>query len=374
MLEPEPPIPEMDRNPNINNYNYNSIENIINNDKEITNNNGNGGNGGVLRFNLTEIEFDRTLGTGSFGRVQLVRHLPSGRYMALKKLRKTEVIRLKQIEHTNSERRLLAAVRDHPFLVQLIGTAQDEGYLYVLMEYVGGGELFSLLRKVKTLPNFVAQFYAAQVILAFQHLHSQNIIYRDLKPENILITKEGNIKIVDFGFAKEVSDQTWTLCGTPDYLAPEIILSKGYGRAVDYYALGVLIYEMLAGFPPFYHDNHLKLYDNIVHAEARFPNSFDPIARDLVQRLIEKNPSKRLGVQADGIEGIKNHYWFKDVNWDMLQACIIRAPYKPKIISEGDCSNFDIYPEETPEDRVAATTMTIGNYSINDMMNLFPDF
>ena len=374
MLEPEPPILELNRNPNINKHNINSIENIINNDNEVSDNNVNGSNGGIIRFNLTEIEFDRTLGTGSFGRVQLVRHLPSGRYMALKKLRKTEVIRLKQIEHTNSERRLLAAVRDHPFLVQLIGTAQDEGYLYVLMEYVSGGELFSLLRKVKTLPNFVAQFYAAQVILAFQHLHSQNIIYRDLKPENILITKEGNIKIVDFGFAKEVSDQTWTLCGTPDYLAPEIILSKGYGRAVDYYALGILIYEMLAGFPPFYHENYLKLYDNIVHAEVRFPNSFDPIARDLVQRLLEKNPSKRLGVQADGIEGIKNHYWFKDVNWDMLQACTIRAPYKPKINSEGDCSNFDIYPEETLEERAAASTMTIGNYSIDDMMNLFPDF
>lgn len=328
----------------------------------------------ISHFNLSDLEFGRTLGTGSFGRVQLVRHLPTGRYFALKKLRKTEVIRLKQIEHTNSERRLLMSARNHPFLVQMYGTTQDAGYLYVLMEYVSGGELFSLLRKVKTLPFFVVQYYAAQVILAFEHLHSQNIIYRDLKPENILITREGNIKIVDFGFAKEVPDQTWTLCGTPDYLAPEIILSKGYGKAVDYYALGVLIYEMLAGFPPFYHENHMKLYDNIVHAEVRFPSAFDSVAKDLVIKLLEKNPAKRLGVQAGGIADIKNHPWFKDVKWDMLYSCALRPPYTPKLASEGDCSNFDVYPEETEEERLTAQTTTIGNYSIQDMMNLFPDF
>lgn len=328
----------------------------------------------VIKFNLSEIEFGRTLGTGSFGRVQLVRHIPTGQYLALKKLRKTEVIRLKQIEHTNNERKLLAWARNHPFLVQMIGTSQDSGYLYVLMEYVSGGELFSLLRKVKTLPNFVAQFYAAQVILAFEHLHSQNIIYRDLKPENILITKEGNIKIVDFGFAKEVSDQTWTLCGTPDYLAPEIVLSKGYGRAVDFYALGILIFEMLAGFPPFYNDNHMKLYDNIVNNEAKFPASFDPVAKDLVVKLLEKNPAKRFGVQAGGIDDLKQHIWFKDVKWDALYACSIRAPYKPKISSDGDCSNFDLYPEESQDEIISAQTSTIGNYSIQDMISLFPDF
>lgn len=326
------------------------------------------------RINLAEFEFHRTLGTGSFGRVVLVRHRPSGQFFALKKLRKTEVIRLKQVEHTNNERQLLLRARDHPFLVQMVGTHQDAGYLYVLMEYVGGGELFSLLRKVKTLPGFVAQFYAAQVLLAFEHLHAQNIIYRDLKPENILINRDGNIRIVDFGFAKVVPDQTWTLCGTPDYLAPEIILSKGYGRAVDYYALGVLIYEMLAGFPPFYNDNHMKLYDNIVNCSARFPASFDPVARDLVERLLEKNPAKRLGVLVGGIADIKRHIWFKDVKWDQLLSCSIRPPYRPKLASEGDCSNFDVYPEETEEERLAAVSTTIGHYSLQDMAALFPGF
>lgn len=179
---------------------------------------------------------------------------------------------------------------------------------------------------------------------------------------------------MDFGFAKEVPDQTWTLCGTPDYLAPEIVLSKGYGRAVDFYALGILIYEMLAGFPPFYHENHMKLYDNIVNSEPRFSSSFDPVAKDLVIRLLEKNPAKRLGVQAGGISDIKNHVWFKDVKWDLLQARTIRAPYKPKISSAGDCSNFDVYPEETEEEKKSAQVMTFDNYSIEDMMKCFPNF
>lgn len=325
----------------------------------------------IAKINLKDFEVGRTLGTGSFGRVLLVRHRSTGTYYALKKLRKVDLIRLKQVEHTANERRLLEAARNHPFLVQMLGTCQDDGYLYVLMEYVGGGELFSLLRKVKTLPSFVAQFYAAQVLLAFEHLHAQDIIYRDLKPENILISPDGNVKIVDFGFAKVVPDCTWTVCGTPDYLAPEIIQNRGHGRAVDYYALGVLIYEMLAGFPPFYHENHQKLYDNILNAPLRFPSSFDAQAKDLITQLLERNPAKRLGVQAGGIDEIKAHPWFKDVNWEQLRAGTIRPPYRPKIVSPGDCSNFDTYAEETPAEIEAATR---GQYSVEEMASYFPDF
>lgn len=325
----------------------------------------------VPKINLSDYEVGRTLGTGSFGRVLLVRQRRTGAYFALKKLRKVDLIRLKQVEHTANERRLLDAARGHPYLVQMIGTSQDSGYLYVLMEYVGGGELFSLLRKVKTLPNFVAQFYAAQVLLAFEHLHARDIIYRDLKPENILLSPEGNVKLVDFGFAKVVPDCTWTVCGTPDYLAPEVIQNRGHGRAVDYYALGILIYEMLAGFPPFYHENHQRLYDNILHAPLRFPSTFDPLARDLVEQLLERNPAKRLGVQAGGIAEIKAHPWFKDVNWEQLLAGAIRPPYRPKLASPGDSSNFDTYPEETLAEIEAATK---GKYSVEEMASYFPDF
>lgn len=203
------------------------------------------------------------------------------------------------------------------------------------------------------------------MILAIEYLHERNIVYRDLKPENILLTREGHVNLTDFGFAKEVPEMTWTLCGTPDYLAPEIVMSRGYGKAVDWYAVGVLIYEMLIGAPPFYHENQMKLYENIVHQSARFPHGFDPVARDLIEGLLEKNPAKRLGTLAGGAADIKRHTWFRDVKWELLMEGRIKAPYKPKVTHEGDASNFDQYPEEAPEhDSVDPRAFE----------NLFPDF
>lgn len=157
------------------------------------------------------------------------------------------------------------------------------------------------------------------------------------------------MRLTDFGFAKVVPETTWTLCGTPDYLAPEIVMSRGYGKAVDWYAVGVLIYEMLIGAPPFYHENQLKLYENIVQQTARFPTGFDPVARNLIEGLLEKNPSKRLGALAGGAEDIKRHPWFRDVKWDFLYELRIKAPFRPKVAHDGDTSNFDEYPAEVQE-------------------------
>lgn len=198
----------------------------------------------------------------------------------------------------------------------------------------------------------MAQFYAAEVILAIQYLHERNIIYRDLKPENILLSRDGHIRLTDFGFAKIVPESTWTLCGTPDYLAPEIVMSRGYGRAVDWYAVGVLIYEMLLGAPPFYNENQMKLYENIVHQPVKFPHGFDPVARDLLEGLLDKNPVKRLGSLVGGVEDIKRHAWFRDVKWDAIAEGRMKAPYRPKVAHDGDASNFDEYPEESVDDMV----------------------
>jgi len=208
---------------------------------------------------LPDFELKRTLGTGSFGRVHLVQSKHNQRYYAIKVLKKAQVVKMKQVEHTNDERRMLQKVK-HAFLVTLWGTFQDSKNLYMVMDFVEGGELFSLLRKSqvssvdislfyhqshalleylysrneKRFPNPVAKFYAAEVTLALDYLHSQGIIYRDLKPENLLLDRHGHLKITDFGFAKEVPDITWTLCGTPDYLAPEVVASKGYNKSVDW--------------------------------------------------------------------------------------------------------------------------------------------
>ena len=203
------------------------------------------------KYTLTDFNFQRTLGTGSFGRVHLAQSKHNQRFYAVKVLKKAQVVKMKQVEHTNDERRMLQRCR-HPFLITLWGTWQDSKNLYMVMDFIEGGELFSLLRKsqvrhstqsytISTLtfctqrfPNPVAKFYAAEVTLALDYLHSMNIIYRDLKPENLLLDRHGHIKITDFGFAKDVPDITWTLCGTPDYLAPEVVSSKGYNKSVDW--------------------------------------------------------------------------------------------------------------------------------------------
>ncbi|OMJ27935.1 cAMP-dependent protein kinase type 3 [Smittium culicis] len=194
-------------------------------------------------------------------------------------------------------------------------------------------------------PSPVAKFYAGEVALAFEYLHSFDLVYRDLKPENILLDSNGHIKLTDLGFAKYVTDVTWTLCGTPDYLAPEIIQAKGYGRAVDWYSLGVLIFEMIAGYPPYYDRDHYKLYERILSGRVRWPSQFDPIARDLVEKLITSDLSSRYGNLKNGSKDIKNHPWFQEVDWNKLARLEIAAPLIPAKKSGGDTGNFDRYPE-----------------------------
>ncbi|KAJ3109960.1 camp-dependent protein kinase catalytic subunit [Physocladia obscura] len=297
------------------------------------------------KYQLTDFHIDRTLGTGSFGRVHMVRLKSTGKFYAMKVLIKNDVVRMKQVEHTINERNILARL-DYPFLVNMLGTLQDSANLYFVLEFIQGGELFTHLRKSGRFRNNVALFYAGEVILAFEYLHNRDIIYRDLKPENCLIDAKGHIKITDFGFAKEVPDITWTLCGTPDYLAPEIIQSKGYGKAVDWWACGILIYEMLAGHPPFYDDDHFKLYEKILACKPKFPSHFDPNAKDLVKRILTTDLTKRYGNLKSGVEDIKRHPWFNELDWQALEDCKIPAPYLPPCSKEGDASNFDEYPED----------------------------
>ncbi|KAI9228198.1 MAG: camp-dependent protein kinase C subunit [Piptocephalis tieghemiana] len=293
---------------------------------------------------LKDFTLQRTLGTGSFGRVHLVQYRATGQYFAMKVLKKTEVVRLKQVEHIVNEKEILERT-GHPFLVNLLATFSDTSNLYMILEYVSGGEMFTYLRKFQRFPNHIAKFYAAQVVLAFEYLHKRDVIYRDLKPENVLLDTLGNIKITDFGFAKHVPDITWTLCGTPDYLAPEIIQSKGYGKAVDWYSLGILIFEMLAGYPPFYDEDHFKLYEKILVGRIRWPPHIDPNAKDLIKRLLAADLSKRYGNLRNGVMDIKKHKWFADVDWRRMRRREIAPPIVPVVRGDGDCSNFDKYPE-----------------------------
>ncbi|KJK77481.1 hypothetical protein H634G_07220 [Metarhizium anisopliae BRIP 53293] len=299
------------------------------------------------KYSLGDFDILRTLGTGSFGRVHLVQSKHNQRFYAIKVLKKAQVVKMKQVEHTNDERRMLSDVK-HPFLITLWGTFQDWKNLYMVMDFVEGGELFSLLRKSGRFPNPVAKFYAAEATLALEYLHSKNIIYRDLKPENLLLDRHGHLKITDFGFAKRVPDKTWTLCGTPDYLAPEVVSNKGYNKSVDWWSLGILIYEMLCGYTPFWDSGSpMRIYENILKGKVKYPAYINTDAQNLLERLITSDLTKRLGNLYGGSQDVKNHPWFSEVTWDRLARKDIDAPYTPPVkAGTGDASQFDRYPED----------------------------
>ena len=302
-----------------------------------------------------EFEIMDTLGTGTFGRVRLVKYKKDNKWMAMKILKKAEIIRLKQVEHIKAEKTILGSI-NHPFIVNMFGAFQDERCLYMLMEYVIGGELFSHLRRAGRFTNEVTRFYAGEIVLAFDYLHKQDVVYRDLKPENLLLDQDGHVKITDFGFAKRVEDRTWTLCGTPEYLAPEIIQSKGHGKAVDWWALGVLIYEMLAGYPPFYDENPFGIYQKILAGKIQrgkidFPRHFDVHAKDLIKKLLTADRTKRIGCLKNAAGDITKHKWFRGMDWNQLYNRQVAASINPaaSLKSESDTSLFDKYPDSVEE-------------------------
>ena len=288
---------------------------------------------------LDDFELDRTIGTGSFGRVMIayLKRDRSQRY-AIKMLKKENIVKMKQVEHTLNEKKILSSI-DFPFIVHLAYSFKDNSNLYMVLEYVSGGEMFTHLRKTGRYTEDIACFYASQIVLTFEYLHYLNIIYRDLKPENVLYDSSGYIKITDYGFAKIIKDRTWTLCGTPEYLAPEIILSRGYNKAVDWWALGVLIYEMAAGYPPFFAENPIQIYEKIVSGHLRFPAHFSVELKDLLKNLLQVDLTKRIGNLKNGVSDIKQHRWFNRIDWMAVYEKSIKAPYLPK-------EEYEHYDEE----------------------------
>jgi protein kinase A len=295
-------------------------------------------------LDLSHYEVKQTLGTGSFGRVRLALKKGTSEYYALKILKKNEILRLKQTDHIFSEFSILKNLR-HPFLVSLVSFTQDNRCLYFCLELVQGGELFSYLRTVGKLASVHTQVYAAQVVCMFQYMHSLNVIYRDLKPENLLIAADGYLKLTDFGFAKVVTGRTYTLCGTPEYLAPEILLNKGHGKPVDWWTLGILLYEMLTGIDPFSDDDPMMIYKKILKARVKFPKNFDPNAKSLVKHLLASDLSKRYGNLLRGVEDIKHHRFFYGMDWQRLLEKQLPMPYIPILGSVSDLSHFASYPD-----------------------------
>lgn len=303
----------------------------------------------------SNIKFDdlrmlRTLGTGTFGRVKLVEHRPTKKTYALKMLQKAQVVAYRQQTNVMNEKDIMAEA-DHPFVLKLYRTFKDRDSLYMLLELVQGGELFSLLHtKGGKLPATDARFYSACAIDALVYLHDKSIVYRDLKPENLLLDNKGFIKVVDFGFAKRVTDKTFTLCGTPEYLAPELVLGKGHNRAVDYWAIGILVYEMLVGSSPFadhQNNDHMVICKNIVKGVVDYPKKFNDKGKDFVSKLLVRDAHLRLGMMRAGADDVKSHPWFKSIDFEKLRNLEVAAPWVPSINNPYDTSNFEPYDEDS---------------------------
>lgn len=297
------------------------------------------------KIGLNDFNFLSVLGKGNFGKVMLAEEKRSGNLYAIKVLKKEFIIENDEVESTKSEKRVfLAAARErHPFLLGLHSCFQTETRVYFVMEYVSGGDLMLHIQKEQFSPKR-AKFYAAEVLLALEYFHKQGIIYRDLKLDNILLTLDGHVKVADYGLCKEemwFGNTTSTFCGTPEFMAPEILLEQRYGRAVDWWAFGILIYEMLLGQAPFRGDDEDEIFDAILEDEPLYPIHMPADSVSILHRLLTRDPAKRLGSGERDAEEIKAHPFFRDTNWDAMFKKQVPTPFKPTLSSPLDLRNFD---------------------------------
>jgi len=294
---------------------------------------------------LKELKPVAVLGSGCFGLVKLVHYKKLNASFAMKQLEKGAIIKNHQQLNIFNEKNLLLKC-DHPFIVKLYRTFKDKYYLYFMMEFVQGGEVFNFLHTENdgSFPDKMARFYIACVVDAMHYLHKLSIVYRDLKPENLMIDERGYVRMVDFGFAKKLVFKTFTVCGTAQYLAPEILVHRGYSKSVDYWTIGILIYEFFTGTTPFRNKDREILFDNILHKrKIRFSRNFSDGAKDLCMKLLHKRPRLRLGMQKNGTQDLKDHFWFAGFDWDALVNKELETPWIPKIKSALDHSNFEDY-------------------------------
>ncbi|KAI9626136.1 hypothetical protein H4Q26_015882 [Puccinia striiformis f. sp. tritici PST-130] len=308
---------------------------------------------GSRKIGLDDFNFLAVLGKGNFGKVMLAEEKRSGQLWAIKVLKKDFIIENDEVESTKSEKRVfLTASRErHPFLIGLHSCFQTETRIYFVMEYVSGGDLMLHIQREQFTPRR-AKFYAAEVLLALEYFHQNGVIYRDLKLDNILLTLDGHIKVADYGLCKEemwYQNTTSTFCGTPEFMAPEILLEQRYGRAVDWWAFGVLIYEMLLGQSPFRGDDEDEIFDAILEDEPLYPIHMPRDSVSILQKLLTRDPARRLGGGPNDAEEIKAHPFFRETNWSDVYGKKIPAPYFPTINGPMDVSNFDSeFTKESP--------------------------
>ena len=301
------------------------------------------------KISLKDFKILKKLGKGAFGKVLLVHNEELNKYFAMKILKKKFIEKNKQQFHVKTERKILEII-EHPFVAKLYYAFQNSEKLYLLTEYMPGGEMFYHLHKDIYFSEERTKFYISEIFLALIYLHKNNIIYRDLKPENILLDEQGHIKLTDFGLSKIVNninkDKTYTICGTPEYVAPEVLLNKGYNKSADWWSLGIVLYEMLCGETPF-KEARERLDINIYYKPIYQNKLISDIAFDLIQKLCEINVNLRLGSSENEFEEISKHKFFNGIDWKKLENKEIKPSFIPIITNMEDVRNFDKQFTET---------------------------
>ncbi|KAK9054497.1 hypothetical protein SSX86_025575 [Deinandra increscens subsp. villosa] len=319
-----------------------------------------------------DFEIMRVIGRGSFGKVFQVRRKGSGGecegvigdgIFAMKVMRKDTIIKNNHVDYMKAERDILTKVV-HPFIVQLRYSFQTKTKLYLILDFINGGHLFFHLYRQGVFSEEQARVYTSEIVSAVSHLHERGIVHRDLKPENILMDADGHVMLTDFGLAKEIdeSSRSNSMCGTTEYMAPEILLAKGHNKNADWWSVGILLYEMLTGKPPFTHSNRKKLQEKIINEKVKLLPRLSGEAHSLLKGLLQKDPSLRLGSGPRGGDDIKNHKWFKTTNWKKLETRESQPKFKPDVSGEDCTENFDKCWTAMPLDDSPAPTPTSGEH------------
>ena len=326
----------------------------------------------VRKMAAEDFEPLRCLGKGAFGTVHLVKQRATGRLFAQKQFRKASLtVHKRLVEQTRAERSILESVNRHPFVVKLYYAFQDHEKLYLILEYAQGGELFTHLAMERMFSEEVAAFYMAEIVLALEHLHTTvRVIYRDLKPENCLLDAEGHLLLTDFGLSKvavEEDDQCNSILGTIEYMAPEVIMGTNYGMAVDWWSLGAIGFDLLTGAPPFQGGNHAKIQQNILKQKLQLPYFLGPDAKDLLTRLLRKEPNKRLGGNMPkDLQAIKQHRFFRRIDWKKLARRELEPPIRPLITDPELAENFAREFTDLPLSPAVGMKMTQHGFGVEE--------
>lgn len=295
-------------------------------------------------FALSDFKTIKTIGKGAYSKIVLVEHIKTGSTYAIKVINKDDVLNYDQVENVFLEKKILIEYKN-VFLLNAISTFQTKDKLYYVLPFIQGGDLYSALLKVRFLNEEHIKFLLSQVIIGIDYLHSKSIIYRDLKPENILIDKNGYVKLSDFGVSKMISNENqllFSICGTPEYMSPEIIDGRGYSKSTDWWSVGVLLYELIYGVAPFYSTSLERTYELILNSEVPFPSfiNVSPHAKSLIKQLLNKNKDSRFGSKG-GMAEFEKHPFFNGVNFKYITNQSIKAPVLPQINSKYDTQNMD---------------------------------